>query len=71
MEAKGKLNEWMRQNLKYADYEELGIHGHILLGISQKTWYNYRTSKTTRITADIAAKFNKELINRGYEAFEF
>lgn len=71
MKTKETLDEWMRRNLKYADYDELGTHGYAFLGISQKTWYNYRTAKTNRITADVAAKLNKELTNRSYEPFEF
>jgi len=71
MKTKETLNEWMKKNLLYIDHEELGTRGHALLGISKKTWYNYRTAKTNRITADVAAKLNKELINRGYEPYEF
>jgi len=71
METKESLCEWMKRHLKCAEYEEIGTHGHLLLEISKKTWYNYRMGKTKRIPADIAAKLNKELISRGHEPFEF
>ncbi|MCX6237477.1 MAG: hypothetical protein NTY07_07975 [Bacteroidia bacterium] len=71
MQEKQTLNDWLKTVLNCTDFDELAKHGHTLLGLKQKTWYNYRMGKTLRIPADVAAKFNRELINRNYQPYEF
>lgn len=71
MQEKKGLNDYLKSVLSCADFEVLAVHGHQLLGLKKKTWYNYRVGNTRSIPADVAAKLNRELTNRNYPPYEF
>ena len=70
-QEKKTLENWMKDTLNCGDFKDLAERGHILLNLNQKTWYNYRHGITRRIPADVASRFNKELIKRNYQTYEF
>ena len=60
-----ELNDWLMSHLTHLDFKNLNQNPREILGISEKTWHNYRFGKTA-MSVGQRTMLSNYLSNLGY-----